>query len=257
MSTAPSLHKLQTEFMEAVLNNGITTVTESVAGNGLTSAARLEIYRNVVFNNLTATLATAYPTVKALIGEECFDSVAARYIREQPSRAGNLQEYGARFSETLAQSPETASLPYLEDIARLEWARQESLLAADAASLDPRKLTAVPEAKQPTLRLTLHPSLRLIGSTHPILDIWLFCQSPDEGRLQLSGNGQSVMLWRSDTQIAMRAIDAGLYALFTSMLHGESLANANAAALAADATFALDAMLPALFADGLITGCDF
>ena len=257
MRTAPSLHRLQTEFMEWVLGHDSAGVADSVRGNGLTASARLGIYRNIVFNNLTATLATAYPTVKTLVGDDFFETIAARYIREQPSLCGNLQAYGDRFPMTLANASEAQSLPYLADVARLEWARQECLLAADAASFDPRELTAVPETRQITLRLALHPSLRLVDSQHPILDIWLFCQTPGEARLQLDGKGQQVMLWREATQIAMRAIDAGLYTLLTNMSHGETLADANAAALVADADLALDAVLPALFADGLITGYDF
>lgn len=256
MRTAPSLHKLQSEFMDWMLGGSNPGIADAVRGKGLAASARLGIYRNIVFSNLTAALATAYPAVKLLVGDEFFDSIAARYICEEASLSGNLQEYGDRFPALLARAPEAATLRYLADIARLEWARQECLLAADATALDPRQLTTVPEAQQSTLRLALHPSLRLVDSPQPILDIWLFCQTPDHGRLQLSGNGQLVMLWRNETQIAMREIDAGLYALLTGMSHGETLANANAAAVAADAGFALDAVLPALFADALITGYD-
>lgn len=254
MISAPSLHKLQREFMAWVLDNGASGATESVRGNGLAAEARLGIYRNMVFSNFTATLATSYPAVKALVGDAFFESVAARYIREEPSRSGNLQDYGARFPAWLALMPEAGALPYLADVARLEWARQESLLAADAAVLDPARLTAVAEQQQTALRLLLHPSLRLVDSAHPILDIWLFCQKPQGDSLKLDGSGQCVMLWRAEGQIAMRAIENDMRALLQVMQHNGTLADALAAATALNPRFDIGSTLQQLFADELVIG---
>lgn len=253
MTTVPSLHKLQQDFMAWVLGDTASCAVDSVRGNGLTREARLGIYRNIVFNNLTGTLATAYPAVKALVGEDFFDNAATRYIREEPSRSGNLQDYGAQFPALLARLPQATSLPYLADVARLEWARQESLLAPDAEALDPARLMDVPEDRQHALRLQLHPSLRLVDSVHPVLDIWQFCQNPEGERPNLSGDGQCVMLWRSANQIAMRAIDAGMRVLLHSMQNGAGLIAAHDAAIAANEHFDLDTALRGLFADALVT----
>jgi hypothetical protein len=254
MTTAPSLHKLQREFMAWMLGDRTSAAAASVRGAGLSADARLGIYRNVVFSNLTATLATDYPAVKALVGEEFFDSVATRYIRDVPSRSGNLQDFGAGFPGFLAQLPDAASLPYLPDVARLEWARQESLLAADAAPLDPTRLGEIPEDRQEQLRLQLHPSLRLVDSVHPVLDIWLFCQQPQTDGLKLDGKGQTVMLWRSENQIAMRTIDRGMQTFMEAMQNNGTLFEAHAAAVAIKSEFWIDAVLQSLFADELITG---
>jgi hypothetical protein len=256
MNTAPSLHSLQREFMSWVLGDSGADVAAAVRGNGLTPAARLGIYRNIVFNNLTATLAIDYPTVKRLVGDEFFDSVAARYIRDVPSRSGNLQHFGARFPEFLASTPEAASLPYLADVARLEWARQESLLTRNATPLDPAQLARVSEDSQVTLSLELHPSVRLVDSAYPVLDIWLFCQNPKDGNLTLDGSSQRVMLWRDCNQIAMRAVDAGLYELLAVMQRDVALAAAHDAAVTANPNFDLNDAVQQLFADGLIVGYD-
>ncbi|MGH8320535.1 MAG: HvfC/BufC family peptide modification chaperone, partial [Gammaproteobacteria bacterium] len=170
MNTAPSLHKLQTGFARWMLGERGLPLPETVAGNGLDSEARLQIYRNIIFNNLTAALRTAYPAVLKLVGEDFFSGVAARFIRDYPSSSGNLQDFGAAFPECLAAIPEVAALPYLADVARLEWARQQAYLAADAEPLDPYALGTVPDDRQGALRLTLHPSVRLLESPYPILD---------------------------------------------------------------------------------------
>ncbi|MDE2197046.1 MAG: putative DNA-binding domain-containing protein [Gammaproteobacteria bacterium] len=256
MSTAPSLPELQRAFTRWVLGDQQVPLPQWVAGNGLASEIRLGIYRNTIFNNLTAALHTAYPAVLKLVGEDFFEGAAARYIREQPSRSGNLQDYGAAFPALLAQMPEAAGLAYLADVARLEWARQEAWLAADADALGPETLAAVPEDRQTALRLQLHPGLRLVASAHPVLAIWEFCQQDKPDHLQLDQAGQRVLLWRDNSQVAMRGITADWYGLLTLLLAGESLAGATQTTLLnASPDFDLGACLRMLFAAGLVTGC--
>jgi len=222
-----------------------------VSGKGLDPAARLQIYRNIVHNNHAAALRTAYPAVLKLVGEDFFESIAGRYFRRYPTRSGNLQDYGAEFPGFLARLPEAAGLAYLPDVARLEWARQESLLAADAEPLSLTELAEVKESED--LRLVLHPSLRLVSSNHPILDIWRFCQETEPGNLELSGKSQNVLAWRDGPQIAVQEINAGGYGLINALFNNEPLAQAHETALQAAKDFELSQCLHWLFTNGLVT----
>ncbi|MGH8282936.1 MAG: DNA-binding domain-containing protein [Gammaproteobacteria bacterium] len=257
MNTTPSLHSLQTGFARWMLGERGLPLPETVAGNGLASEARLQIYRNIIFNNLTATLRTAYPAVLKLVGEEFFDGAAARYIRDYPSASGNLQDFGAAFPECLAAIPETAALPYLADVARLEWLRQQAYLAADAQPLEPNALAALPDDKQDILRLTLHPSIRLFESPYPILDIWGFCQQDNGERLALRDAGQRVLIWRAETQIAMQALAHVQYVFLKSLLDGQMLADAHMPATQIEPDFDMGACLRWLFSMQLITDYSF
>jgi len=250
MRAAPSLPELQRAFCAAVLATD-TSLTEWVSGNGLDPKARLQIYRNIVFNNLAAALRTAYPAVLKLVGEEFFEGAAARYIRDYHSTSGNLQDYGERFPEFLARMPEAASLAYLPDVARLEWARQESYLAADAELPDSAVLAGIPENQQ--LELSLHPSVQLVTSTHPIWDIWMFCQQTTPEHLDLSGEGQTVLIWRDAQQLAMQPLESGQRELVATLLAGETLAAAHAYAVAANSGFDVAACLQWLLQNNLVT----
>jgi len=252
MHNTPSLPELQRQFTAAMLGDESTLLGEWVLGRGLTPEARLQIYRNIVFNNHAAALRTAYPAVQKLVGEEFFESAAARYLRDCPTRSGNLQDYGASFPEFLVQLPQAAGLDYLPDVARLEWARQESYLAADAESIAITVLADVEELD--SLRLQLHPSVRLLSSVHPVLDIWQFCQQSDPEHLQLSGKQQRVLVWRDGVQIAMQEVDATTHALLAALLLGMPLAAAHEDALRAGKDFDLSACLHWLFTTGLVTG---
>lgn len=255
MSAAPSLLELQRGFAEALLHQNPTPAAAWVAGHGLEPEARLQIYHNIVFNNLGSALRTAYPFVLKLVGEPFFAGAADLYIRNYPSPNGNLQDYGAQFPELLARMPEAAGLPYLPDMARLEWARQESYLAADVTPLDATALAAVPEARRGKLRLALHPSMRLLESAHPLLDIWDFCQRDDGSRLALRETGDSALVYRAaDGEIVMQAVSAALFAFLTALAAGQTLAAAEALARRAATDFDLAACLADMFTAGLIAG---
>lgn len=252
MHSAPSLPELQRQFAAAMLDDQPSPLSVWVLGKGLTPAVRLQIYRNIVHNNHTAALRTAYPIVMKLVGEDFFETAAARYLRDCPTRSGNLQDYGFEFVDFLAQMPEASGLAYLPDVARLEWARQESYLAADA---EPISISVLAEVKEPyCLRLQLHPSLRLVSSSHPILDLWQFCQQPQAEHLVLSEKQQHVLLWRGGTQIAMQEVNGGTHALIVALLNDETLASAHEEAQDLEKEFDLSACLHWLFTNGLVSG---
>lgn len=253
MHTAPSLHSLQSDFVRWMLGEHTSELAETVAGKGLEPAARLQIYRNIIFNNLTAALRTAYPAVLKLVGEDFFAAAAARYIRGYPSTSGNLQDFGAAFADCLGSMPEARTLAYLADMARLEWARQQAYLAADAAPLEPGALAEVADDRQDNLCLALHPSARLLESSYPVLDIWGFCQQDTGERLRLSDAGQRILIWRMDTQIAMRALSAAQYAFVDSLMKQATLSNAQARASGLGSDFDVGACLRWLFSERLIT----
>ena len=60
-----------------------------------------------------------------------FNAAVDAYVRACPSTSGDLNVYGDAFGEFLAGYPPAADLPYLPDVARLEWAVDEAGRAAD------------------------------------------------------------------------------------------------------------------------------
>jgi hypothetical protein len=254
MYAAPSLHKLQTEFAGWMLGQHDSGLPDAVAGNGLAPEARLQIYRNVIFNNLTAALRTAYPSVLKLVGEAFFEGAAARYICDCSFTSGNLQDFGAQFADCLASLPEGAHLPYLADVARLEWARQLAYLAADTEALKPAALTGVPENAQFGLRLGLHSSVHMLESDYPLLEIWEFCQREQTEHLRLRDQGQRILIWRThDGQIAMQPLLPAQFAFLQALQAGETLAEAHDLALRDDEGFDLGDCLCGLFGNRLIS----
>lgn len=254
MPSAPSLLELQRAFAAAVTGETEDELTPWIEGRGLAPEARLRVYRNIVSIGHTEALRAAYPVVCRLVGDDFFEGVAVRYLRDVASASGNLQDYGAAFPAFLADLPEAAGVAYLADVAQLEWARQEAYLAADAIPIDRAAFTAVEETDYARLTLNLHPSVRLVRSPYPVFDIWLFCQEDASDDLQLAESGQNVLIRRADAQLAMQALEPGSAAFVAALLANQTLNRALEAASEADATFDLAACLQGLFEMHVVTG---
>jgi len=220
MSTAPSLVELQTAFYARVMH-GDDTILPWVVNHGLAATQRMKIYQHIVENTLSEALHTSYPAIALLVGDVFFDQAADQYMRSYPPESGNLQTYGAQFPAFLAQMKEAASLPYLADVARLEWARQQTYLAADAHAMDASAFAQQLQAfENHGIQLKLHPAVQLVTSAHRIFDIWHYCMEHDSDPLDLEGGGQAVLLWRDGMRLAMQVIDSPTAGFLRDILHG-------------------------------------
>ncbi|HSS29308.1 MAG TPA: DNA-binding domain-containing protein, partial [Usitatibacter sp.] len=119
----------------------------------------IAIYRRNLFANLGNALAATYPVVQRLVGDAFFREAARQYVLAHPSHSGDLNDYGASFAGFLARYPHAATLAYLADVARLEWACHESYGAPDAAPFDLADLARVGADDYPRIRFQLHPSV--------------------------------------------------------------------------------------------------
>src|SRR5262249_24093190 len=120
---------------------------------------------------------------KRIVGAPFFNTAADHFVRERPPRSGDLNIYGGEFGNFLASYPHAADLPYLPDVARLEWAIDEAHRAPDGSYAPDNVLAAlsiVDTGNLPSLRLRLESSCRLISSDFPILRIWQVNQPENE-----------------------------------------------------------------------------
>ena len=92
----------------------------------------IEVYRNNYRGNLLDALAGAYPVIEQLVGKDFFRLMARKYSEQYPSHSGNLHHYGAELAEFIAAFEHARELPYLTDVAALEWACHRAWFADDA-----------------------------------------------------------------------------------------------------------------------------
>jgi hypothetical protein len=252
----PSLPELQRQFAATVFAEPGTAPTFVLAGDA-NAAERMDIYRNAVFANYRSALRQSYPVVLRLVGGPFFDAAVDAFVRAHPSTSGDLGDYGDAFGDFLAGYPHAAALPYLPDVARLEWAIDEAKRAADASASAAAVLAAlgrVAGERLPAARLVLAPSCRLVASAFPILRIWRAHQDDDVEPVSLDAGAEHVLVRRVGDQVAIATIAPAEHAFLVALAHGSGIGAAIDAARAFDAAFDLGAALRAHLASGVIAG---
>jgi len=206
----PSLHELQRAFSAgAVFSDAAAVASLGIVAGGLRPEARMAIYRANVLGNYRRALAATYPVIKRLVGAPFFDAASDTFVRGYPSTRGDINRYGADFSDFLGTYPPARDLRYLPDVARLEWAIDQANIARDAASFDLGALASVPPELHAELRFSLHPSARLIASIFPILHIWQANQPGHDAdeRIDLDEGGDALLVVRRPAGVGGIAIE--------------------------------------------------
>ncbi len=251
------LRDLQGALAASVLEGADAPLAPIVRADGIGFEGRLQVYRNNTFSSLTAALKDSFPVVCQLVDERFFGYAAQEYIRAHPPRAPRLAEYGGDFAEFLAGFEPVRHLAYLPDVARLEWAVNAAYHAADAPTLDPARIAAVPQDRYPLLTFVAHPSAQLFDSDYPIDRIWQAHQPGGDldTKIDLSSGGCRLLIDRHDQDIRFLTLDAAGFALVTALCAGASLQEAYKKAAAVDGAFDLIAALSTHLARG--TFADF
>ncbi|MBI3716590.1 MAG: putative DNA-binding domain-containing protein [Betaproteobacteria bacterium] len=238
------LPDLQRDFARTLLTGSGEGASHIVADK-LSAEARLAIYRHNVFTNLTHALADIFPVVARIVGEAFFREAARLFIRDVPSTSGDLNRYGAAFGDFLQAYPHAQELPYLADVARLEWAWHQAFHAADGGTLDLARLAAVPAEGHGALRLRLHPGARLLRSPFPLLAIWQVNQPGYEGELAIDWQAgtEYLLVYRPDTEVIIRKVPAAAWRFYAACEQGMPLEAAMEAASANESEFDLQGLL--------------
>jgi hypothetical protein len=254
-----SLRDLQREIGTALLAEGDAAVARAVQDDGIAATARLDLYRHHILTTLTAALCATFPVVCRLVDERFFGYAADRYIRVAPPAGPCLSEYGETFADFLAAFPPCASLPYLPDVARLEWAMARALDAMDEPPLGAEALRACGPESAGGLVFRLDPSLALLASRWPIDAIWHANQSgANEGAaVDLRAGGVRLEVRRLGDDVVFRALASAVHAFRRALGAGERLADATERALALEPQFDLSRALADLLEEGLLTGVTY
>jgi hypothetical protein len=209
-------------------------------------------------HSLVNVLADSFPVVRELVGDEFFGAMARLYLVDHPPTSPLMHRYGAGLPAWIADFEPATALPYLSDMARLEWARLCAFHAADAEPIEVQMLIGLlqtPERLADTT-LALHPTLAIVRSPHPIVSLWSAHQQDDAARDgQLSAlrldRAEAALVFRDAADdalvVELRDADAQLTATIGG---GASLATAQQAHPQAD----LVQVLTLLLRHSLITG---
>jgi hypothetical protein len=132
----------------------------------------LGIYRNTMLSTLVTALQLSFPAVRRIVGDDFFEASAREFIGSNAPDSACLNDYGEQFPEFLVRFAPAATLAYLPDVARLEWAVNRALHAPDCTILDLRQLSTLGESALAGVSFRVHPSLTLLRLQFPADVIW-------------------------------------------------------------------------------------
>ncbi|MDO8042348.1 DUF692 family multinuclear iron-containing protein [Janthinobacterium sp. SUN137] len=216
---------------------------------------RFALYRGNMSATWRRTLAHAYPVVLALVGEEFLGGLARAYGRQMPSDSADLNQFGARFADFLATFPHVADLPYLPDMARLEWAVHLAHYADDAQGLTPESLAALHPDQLEARRFSLHPACALLASDWQVAALWQAHQEGEgQGRFPQDMQVAScALVCRTRWKAQVLLLDAAAHAALLALRQGQTFGAALDAAFELDPAFDLAAHLRQWLAHAVLT----
>ncbi|RDV00761.1 DNA-binding domain-containing protein [Trinickia dinghuensis] len=167
---------------------------------------RVDIYRNNVRLNRIAALTDAFANVVQLVGAEYFRALARAYVERTPAKSANLHDDGAELPAFIRGFEPAADLPYLGDVAEVDWLLHRVYFAADSgAAADSSALAELGPERFAAASLRFVPSVGLARSAAwPIADI--LQMHADGTPAHLGAGGQSVLIWREAFSVRWQAL---------------------------------------------------
>lgn len=198
--------------------------------------AAIGIYRGNVRAARRRALASAYPVLLALTGDEYFDLLCIAYARANPSTEADLNRFGAALPEFIERYEADSRHAYFGDVARLEWALHEAAFAADVVPLSPQQWRALGPTALSGARLAVHPACVALASRFPVDAIWRAHQPGGEWPARIDAPSWSLVIrprWRP----AVLTHTAAAHTAFVALQRGATLGEALEAAFAVDPAF--------------------
>jgi hypothetical protein len=219
-------------------------MAQLVRDDGIPSAQRLQIYSNSIRLGFLAAMQATYPVIEQLGGADWFAQHARAYQLRYPSPSGDLQNVGARFTDYLQTELSGSDYEYFVDVARLEWAYQHALTAAESVALDSAALANIAADDYEHLVFAPRAALRLVASAYPIFAIWQAHQpNAPVIKLNLDAGPSHVLVIRRDDHVELRELPAASSALLKQCMQGTAFGAAVEIVAAQQPDFDLGASL--------------
>lgn len=234
----------QQRFAEALLDPEQACPPGLTTWNASDPARRFAVYRNNVIVSLVEALADTFTVTQALVGETFFRAMARLFAYANPPTSRLLAFYGETFPDFIERFPPAAGVPYLADVARLEFLRVRAYHAADVAPIRTEEIAAVQgrEEDLPSLNLAIHPSIGVLDSTAAVVSLWAAHQGIGDLATVVPDIPETALILRNGLDVEVMQIPRAAGVFIQALKSGATLGGATASALTVDPCF--DAAMP-------------
>jgi putative DNA-binding protein len=227
---APTLRELQQRMAGLIVDpERFNTDADALAAlfavsDHCDAVARLRVYANGYPARLEEALKETFPAVEHVVGPGAFVALAHRFAAAFPLHSYNLNDAGEQLPEFLRSDPLTASLPFLPDMARLEWYVSKAFHATDEPTVDPAPLAqwSLDDWERAVLRF--QPWVAVVESDWPIREIWECRATPvEEIDVDLHNRRDQVLVRRAGFAVICESLDAAEAYALRLLLDGRRL----------------------------------
>ncbi|MBU2581673.1 MAG: DNA-binding domain-containing protein [Alphaproteobacteria bacterium] len=199
---------------------------------------RFSVYRNNVVMSLTEVLEAYFPVVRRLVGDEYFRAMARFFIVTEPPATPVLSQYGAGFPAFIASFEPVSDLPYLADVALMEWLQQRAYHSPEGVPLTAEHLSQVNAEDVAALRLVFHPAARFLSSSSPVFSIWRTNTfDADVVPVGADAGPEAVLIVRPEMEVKTLLLQAGTAMFVDRLMQGATIGEAYESALEQDSAF--------------------
>jgi hypothetical protein len=185
---------------------------------------RLAAYVNGYPARIFEALDESFPAVRHLAGDAAFGEIVHRYASRVPCGIYSLSDAGAALPEFLASDPVGQRLPFVADLAALEWRMALAFHAHERSPFDPARLADWGLEQWEGATIELQSSVAVVRSAWPILDLWNLRETPiSEIDLDLAGRAQIVLVSRDGFSVGCDLIESAQAVVLEALLEGVTL----------------------------------
>jgi hypothetical protein len=179
--------------------------------------------------------------------------MARFHIRATPPASPLLFEYGRDFPAFIETYEYAAAMPWLADVARIERAWLDAYHAADLPVLSAQIFEDIGPAQLGELRFMAHPATRIVRSAWPAVAI--FAMNRRDGPVEplCSNDREDALVTRPGQDVTVSRLPDGGAMFLNTLIAGEPLGVAAAAAFDEAPSFDLPTNLMGMIASGALT----
>jgi hypothetical protein len=194
---------------------------------GVSGLDRLEVYAQGYIARIHEALTESYQAVGQVLGHEMFVKLAEDYANHYPSEDYNLSLAGRHLSSFLKVYDAVRELPFLPDLARLEWEITEAFHAFEHSAESLEMLGSLTEADWEKIKIEFQPHVHILKSDWPVWDIWQVRKEPVEKiKIDLIGRSQQILIYRKDWRVKCESVSMSQFLLLEGLLQSKTLGEA-------------------------------
>lgn len=207
-------------FAASLVDPGIVPIGVDAA-----TSEHMGIYRNNIRLNRIAALTDAFVNVVKLVGEDYFGALARAYVDCTGAKSANLHDDGAALPAFIRGFSPAADLPYLGDVAEVDWRLHRAYFAPDSDAVDSATIAELGPERFGAASMRFAPSVELVRSLHwPIADILNMHAGGPLARLD--AGGQAVLIWREAFAVQWQPLGAAEVEALAALMTGIAVENA-------------------------------